>query len=607
MNSKFRNLLFSSLCGCCLLLLSSAALADSFVPPTGKISPFRRDRLPINDRAINWLSTFLVTLTNGSPYETPEQHREVAKAIALAIALDPENKIAETRLSKLIEGKKPDSIDPEKIEREKKIIWNLLSWLSSPEAGQDGNLLAALIGETLAGMYPADPQLSSYVGKPEHEAWNGWVAELASFKKAPVVEEKPVIEEKEKEKENELASNEPKVEPKITKKPSILLDNAKVSTVIQVFDQEKSLWLPKVVQVDMKGSNDPKNDEGDNFFGFRLDIAGNSDDYWQIQEELTSPLRDQLLEHRENQLPKRAEINIRVDGEQSYPFSKNRNALSGTAFVLANAALTGEVPNGTVLGEIDRSGKLKLPNFLWRSLMTLAESSGGRLIIPASAEPMFINILALEKPEFFFKYEVLVASSLKEFTTLASQEPSPEHKEIYNKFKLIKDKAAGNVIGVYLTNKFVRERLQEIVNQAPYHLSAKVLNLYGSGTRPRYLSREALAAEIWRKVDVVSELVKIHDFYGINSRQLAKLDEIYKKMRDDLKDLERYTDSRNTDLLTEAKDLVSSVRGFGREFEGRGEIWEKYEKIQAARDTMSQSNSALVEKLTKLTGDPPPR
>ncbi len=605
MNLKFRNLLFSSLSGCCLLLLSSAALADSFVPPTGKISPFRRDRLPINERAINWLSTFLVTLTSGSPYETPEQYREVAKALALAIALEPENKLAETRLSKLIEGKKPDSIDPEKIEREKKMIWNLLSWLSSPEAGQDGNLLAALIGETLAGMYPADPQLSSYIGKPEHEAWNGWVAELASFKKAPVIEEKPIIEKENKEKPKELASANPKVEPKITKKSGILLDRAQVSTVIQVFDEEKALWQPKVVQVEMKGSNDPKTDDGENFFGFRIDIARNSDDYWQIQEEVASPLRDQLSQYRGGQLPNRGEINIRVDGNQSYPFNKNRTALSGTAFILANAALSGEVPNGTVLGEIDRSGKLKLPNFLWRSLMTLAESSGGRLIIPASAEPMFINILALEKPEFFFKYEVLVASSLKEFTTLASQDPSPEHKEIYSKFKLIKDKAPGSVTGVYLTNKFVRERLQEIVNQAPYHLSAKALYLYGSGSRPRYLTREALAAEIWRKVDVISELVKINDFYGINSRQLAKLDEIYKKMRDDLKDLERYTDSRNTDLLTEAKNLVSSVRGFGREFEGRGEIWEKYEKIQAARDTMSQSNSALVEKLTKLTGDPP--
>jgi hypothetical protein len=219
---------------------------------------------------------------------------------------------------------------------------------------------------------------------------------------------------------------------------------------------------------------------------------------------------------------------------------------------------------------------------------------------------MFINLLALEKPDFFLKYEVLVASSLAEYVMLSCKEGSKQHEEIRNKFEIIQEKATDNALGVYLTNKFVRERLQEIVDQAPYHLSAKVLNIYGSVSRPRYLTREALAAEIWRKVDAITEIGKIENIHEINSNQLDRLDELYKKMRDDLKDLERYTDSRHTDLLKEAKDLVASVRGLGREFEGKDERWGKYDEIESARGKMMRANRELLEKLAELTGDPRP-
>ena len=604
MKFRRRNLLSGGLSACCLFALTAALSADSFQPPTGKISPFRRDHLPINDQSIIGLSEYLTTITGGSPYQTAEDRRAVAKALALALALDPKNQSAEDRLSKLIEGEKPDSADKDKIEREKKNLWDSLNWLASPEAGQDGNLLASLVGETLAAIYPSDSEASSYLGKPEQAAWNGWVAELASFEKSPVIEQKPDIK-KEVEEEQELATHKPEEDRKYDPKAGVIINSGNISTVFNMYDKDKAMWLPKVVSVSMKATGTPKDDLGEDQYGFHLEIFGDSEDFWQIQKEVSSPLKDRLFDYL-GQLPERAEIKIRLDGEPAYPFSKNRGAISGPAFVLANAALTGATLDGTVIGEIDKSGKLILPNYFWRALMELADGTGGRLIIPASAEPMLVNLLALEKPEFFFKYEVLVASSLEEYVTLASKDASDQHEEISNKFKIIKEKATGKMMSNYLSNKFVRERLQEIIDQAPYHLSAKVLNIYGSASRPRYLTREALGAEIWRKVDVISEIVKIKDFDEINSNQLAKLDELYRKMRDDLRELDRYTNSRDADLLKEGKDLVAAVRGFGREFEGEEEMRQKYEKIQVEMDTMIRLNSELLEKLTKLTGDPLP-
>lgn len=582
----------------------AAVDAATFVPPTGKIAPFRRDQLPISDRAIDNLSYQITTITSASPYETAEHRRAVVKALALALALNPKNESAKNILDRLIEGEKPSFADKGKLDYDKRQAWNSLEWLSSPEAGQDGNVLAAMLGETLANIFPTDSLASSYLAKPENPGWNGWVAELANFKKEPTKKEDPKVDDK----KEEIAVTPPKVLPKYDPTKGVVMDMAKLSTVLRIYDKDKSLWLHKVVPLQMRGTNHPTNEDGEEQHGFRVQVSASSNDYWQMEEELSSPLKNRLTKHLVR-LPERAEINVSIDSENSaYPFSRNRGAISGPAFVLANAALTGIAPDGIVIGEIDRSsGNLKLPAYFWRALMVLAEGSGGRLIIPASAEPMLINLLALEKPEFFLKYEVLIASSLEEFVTLASMESSPQHEEVYNKFKLIKEKSAGSALGAYLTNKFVRERLQEIVAQAPYHLSAKTLLIYSSVSRPRYLTREALAAEIWRKIDVITELEKIGDYYDINSNQLARMNDLYEQMRDDIKVLDRYTETRNDDLLKEAKSVIASVRGFGREFEGSKEMWEKVDKIQAAHGDMKRGNRAFVQKLAEITGDPLPK
>ncbi len=604
MHLKSRKSSIRSLSVCCFLLMIAAVDAATFVPPTGKIAPFRRDQLPISDRAIDNLSNQITTITSASPYETAEHRRAVVKALALALALNPKNESAKNILDRLIEGEKPSFADKGKMDYDKRQAWNSLEWLSSPEAGQDGNVLAAMLGETLANIFPTDSLASSYLAKPENPGWNGWVAELANFKKEPTKKEDPKVDDK----KEEIAVTPPKVLPKYDPTKGVVMDMAKLSTVLRIYDKDKSLWLHKVVPLQMRGTNHPTNEDGEEQHGFRVQVSASSNDYRQMEEELSSPLKNRLTKHLVR-LPERAEINVSIDSENSaYPFSRNRGAISGPAFVLANAALTGIAPDGIVIGEIDRSsGNLKLPAYFWRALMVLAEGSGGRLIIPASAEPMLINLLALEKPEFFLKYEVLIASSLEEFVTLASMESSPQHEEVYNKFKLIKEKSAGSALGAYLTNKFVRERLQEIVAQAPYHLSAKTLLIYSSVSRPRYLTREALAAEIWRKIDVITELEKIGDYYDINSNQLARMNDLSEQMRDDIKDLDRYTESRNDDLLKEAKSVIASVRGFGREFEGSKEMWEKVDKIQAAHGDMKRGNRAFVQKLAEITGDPLPK
>jgi hypothetical protein len=128
--------------------------------------------------------------------------------------------------------------------------------------------------------------------------------------------------------------------------------------------------------------------------------------------------------------------------------------------------------------------------------------------------------------------------------------------------------------------------------------------MYGTTARPRYLTREALAAEIWRRTDVINEIAKIEDLSGIHSNRLARLNQHVETMRNDLANLDRYTDSRNVDLLRDAKDLVSSLRAFGKAFEGKGEMWEKYDEIYQERAVMIRKKEELFKKMAELTGDP---
>ncbi len=602
--------------GACLALLSTTAIADHFVPPTEKLAPFRRDRIPLHEDAIYSLSQNLTSAVRGAPYESPEHRRTAAKALALAYALNPKNENVTTQLSELSEGGKPNEIESERLDRAKNHILGHLKWLSSPEAGKDGNTLAALLGETMATMYPDDLQSGAYVGKSENSAWSGWVAETAAFNKPPEISKEELTqsepEAEEKTEEKEIASREPVEKPKPSFKEGVILENARVKTVATVFDKSKLIWAPRVVSMEMSATKNPISPEGEKRWGFNLDLQANSDDYWQIQEDIAQPIKV-LLEKEIGNMPERAGVQLRLDLGEGVSYSHRRNGAQTTAagFVLAHAALSGNQPDGTFIGEISRDGKLGVPRFFWRSLIALTEESGGgtggRLIVPAAAEPYFINMLALEKPELFFKYEILIASSPEEYITLSTRKVSSAHEETYAKFKIIREKLGTNAIGPYLNNRFVRERLQEIVNQAPYHLSAKILYLYGTPARPRYLTQEALAAEIWRKIDVVNDITKIEDFYAVTSSQIGKLNDHYERMRGDLDAIGRYADSRHSDLLRDAKELITALRSFGKAFEARGEMWEKSDKIDQARSEMREKNTALLKKLSAITGDPMPK
>lgn len=576
----------------CLVAAPMTALGGPFVPPTENNAPFRRDQLPIDSGTISWLSRQITNMARGGSSESAEHRRNIAKALALALSLDPDNSDARNQIERLQNGRGLESLEDEKLaKRSHRDIWYFYDWFSKPEAGRTANALSGYLGEVVACFDHDHPSAKNLREKADQNRWYGWVAPLSDF------EEKVKVIVKEDIPEKVVPQPEPL-------KPAIRLKEAKLKTVLLTYDEGTSVWAPGIVDISMKSSSHSPDEEEDR--SLRVRVPAREDDYYSIDDTIASPIRDLLKDFMGN-LPGEGRINLSLGEDKTYSIRRNSASLTGPGFLLAHAALSGKEPNGIVIGEIGANGSMILPEHFWRQLIALSEKgSGGRLIVPKEATEYVEALLTLEKPEFFMKYEVLVASDLKEFVELSSKEPTKEHADAFAKFSEIVKKSEGNQLGSYLVNRFVRQRLQEVVDTAPYHLSAKMLAVQGAGARPRYISKKILAAEIWRSVDIIGEVAKVN-FWDINSTQIARFEEIYEEMRVKVDGLERNADTRDRDLLKTSQALVLQVRDVIRALRSKNEDYDsRMSEIMTTRDEMVREYEALVKNLSLITGDPIP-
>ncbi len=582
--SVLRSLLF--------LALATGAQAAPFVAPAEENPPFRRDLLPIDTDSMATLSEDLAVLSHGFPLETAAQRRAAAQSLALALALDPANSGARDTISELVDGKLPKTTKPARLTEAKARLWQIHAWLSTPEAGADGKLLGDMVGDTTSVLDPDNPVATALRESPEQGKWDDWVAPLSAFEEAVVVKNTtdPFVD---------IQPDMPDTPEKpATGSPAIVLTAGSVNSVLHVYDETFGSWDLLPTSVEMKATKEGSGK-------FEIAVSGALAEQEEIEQNVSNPIRA-ALEANPAGLPVDGLVAITVNGGGTYSAEMNGSAITGPAFILANSAITGVEPQATVLARLDDNNRFVAPNFFWRHIHALNQGKGGRLVVPAGTGEYFTAMLALEQPEFLLKYEVLVASSPEEFMALCAKAPSEKHARVFASFQEIRAKAQDNVLGTYLTNRFVRQRLQEIVDAAPYHLSAKLLAQQGAGERPRTITRKILAAEIWRAVNPVTALSKL-ELRTLEPEAIGKIEKIYDTMRVDLDRLDRYTDIRDRALASEGKDLATSVRTLTRALKSRSDdLYERYEAISSAHAAMVSANTAILEKLSQLSGDPLP-
>ncbi len=571
---------------CAVLLLAlGTCLGGPFVAPSTGPLPFRIDKLPIDIDSIKGLSDSLSTLPANVPLQNAALRRAAAQSLALAIALDPANIKARSHIVALTSGKQLEKV-PDAIQRRSRAqIWHLHGWLASAEAGENGNILANLISDSAAFLDPKHPN-AEMLRKAERGDWSEWVAPLADFQEPAPAEKKPAEAVAVADPFSDIAPTETA--------PVKPLNEKFIKTTLNTVLFGKTPGQSPITLRPIFITATPAADQQEAFT-----LMGGKQ---QAMHQSVSDVVINALNATKTAIPQNTKLTFFAKERQVFGNVKNHDDLTGPAFVLTSASLNGIPLDATLIGKIDGKGNVSLPDYFWRRLSTLTKGKGGRLVVPAAAAEHLQALLAFENPEFFLKYEVLIASNAQDMLRFCAAEPPPELAAVLAKFAAIQDRAPDVTLGAYLANRFVRQRLEEIAAEAPYHASARMLALQGSGARPRTPSREILASEVWLAVDPIHPLAQQQ--IGINNQNiLRKLEAAYDSARTQLNGLERYADIRDRDLIEKGRSLTSAVRGLTRAMRSR-DAFEKYQEVATAHAELIAANTAFRQEFSRIAGQP---
>ena len=570
--------------------LAAQLCAGEFAAPAEGPVAFRRDRVPLDAGAMGQLSQGLFTLAEGLNSETAPERRGLAQMLALALALDPANTKARSLIEDLVSGKqvRGSEVEAGEIESCRAWIWKSIEWLEMAEAGNQGQALAACLKDVVVFSDPKDSRVGALRDAGERGAWAGWIPPLAAYetKKIPPADETLPVES---------APTEPPLAAATVATPIWKMDP----------DSDNGRWVLATAALRMSAV---RKDEGeDESHPFALSVGSPA------AARASSGLSTQILKLLENQhgkLPKDLQVTISADELDEALLSNKRQSISAASAVLASAAVTGrEVDDVTIIGNIDALGKFSLPRDFWAQLQALGSGNDGRLVLPMAAADYLPSMLALERAQFFMEYEVLLAADFKELLELTAKNPAATLAKVSEQFHEIRTKGAAQPLGQYVANPFVRRRLAEISQEAPYHYSAKMLGIQSAGNRPTIVRRSVLVAELRRAIEPMDWIAKT-SVYELEPDQIAQFGTAYETCRVQVDGLLRHADKGDRGLVSNVQDLVVGLRVLERAAKGRGYPYEVLSAMNTAQKALMNNYRAVAEELDREEADQkviPPR
>jgi hypothetical protein len=555
--------------------------AADFAPPAMGPVAFRRDQMPLAGWTMAGLSRHLDAVARALPGETAAQRQAAARALAVAIALDPANEDPRKLLELYQNGPRTPDADAARLAESQARIWQLIAWLETAEAGPQGQALASCLQDVMAVADPGHPRSAALRQAGDKGAWAGWVPEIRAYEAGQTVPPPRTGSE------NPGKGTSGKSSPG----PEIPLPSARIQTV---FHQQAGTGLSAgrvfaASTLRMRAFRSRPDSEG----GFSLAFG---------PESLADSLRDSrgaikaLLEKRHGPLPDRMTVrifggeNVRVPGEAGIP------DINAAVAVLASAAVTGREPAAIIIGTLDESGALKLPGRFWEQLHALASLKGGRVVLPAAAIDWLPALLVMDNPGFFMEHEVLLASDFQQLLDLGAQTPEGAVEDALAKFAEIVGKREGQELRAYVSNRFVRQRLEELAKAAPFHASAAMLLLQGSPERPRELSRRVLASELRRIIEPMAWVSRL-DGLDADSKEAGGFNDIYKSCRLGVDDLERLAAKADRDLWEASREITAALWRLNRAVQARGDYDVVQQEIQKSLEDFKRLHGALTGQL----------
>ncbi len=556
-------------------------MAGNFAIPSEGPVAFRRDKVPLDAETMAVLSRQLVTLAQGWKAETAAERRTAAQMLALATALDPGNAKAREVLADFENGSHAPATDADQQEKSRKRIWQNLAWLETPEAGAHGQALAACLADVMTAADPQDPRAQALRSRGERGAWKSWIPGLAAY------ETKPPVETQLPPDKIEVAQTD------------ILLAKARVITPLWklVAKTNPLKWSLSPGRVEMAAKRVPAEDGEPKPFALVLGSEANDE----TLAPLIPPLL-KLLESHHGSLPADGRVVISSPALEESLVSKKRQSISAAAAVLASSAISGREPEATIIGLLDETGAFKLPSGFWNQLESLGPGNGGRLVLPAAAAEHLPSLLALERPQIFFDYEIVLASNFKELLDLTAKTPEGTFAKVSTQFHEIREKIGTQPLGQYIANPFIRRRLAEISSEAPYHYSAKLLAIQGAGNRPIFVTRAVLSAELRRAVEPLDWLVK-QSVGAYDDSQIERLAATYETCHDQVERLKRYAEKNDRTWVERVQDMVTTIRQIDRAAKSRSDSYDMLTAVTQAHAAFLHAYAGVAEELASASGE----
>jgi hypothetical protein len=569
-----------------LACLTLCVCAADFAPPAIGPVAFRRDQVPLAAWTMAGLSRNLGTIARALPGETAAQRQAAARALALAIALDPANEEPRKLIDIYQNGRRTPDADVARLAESQARIWQLIAWLQTPEAGPQGQALASCLQDVIAVSDPKHPQAAALREAGDKGAWAGWVPDIHAYESRKIAATSPT---------------EPQVHKPdyVGKTPEILLPKASVQSIFpeKTGTGRSTPWAFAPAPLQMRALRSPQ--DGNDNFSITIGPEGSA-------ESLMAPAMTvrHVLEKQHGKLPSR--MSVRISGGDFMRTSVEGKIIvpevTAAAAVLGSAAITGREPEATIIGRVEESGAFKLPARFWDQLQALGSDKYRRVVLPAAAADWLPAFVAMEDPGIFLDHEILLAADFGQLLDLSVKSPDGALKDASEKFREIRERGEGQDLRTYVANRYVRQRLEEIVKVAPFHASAAMLLLQGSMDRPRQMNRPALASELRRAIEPMAWIGQL-GYLDANSKEVAEFSTIYKSCRLNVDKLERFVEKSDLDLWESSRDVTAALWKLNRVAHGRGDYNVVLMEIQTALKDLTRLYNNLSEQLDRAAAD----
>lgn len=590
-------------------LLAVLPAGAGFQPPSDDGGPFRRDRLPLDVDMMRAVADDLVLLARQAGRAGgPEQLRAAAQLLALADTLDPARSDVTGLLEGFAQGATPAPPPAAELAQAEPRAWKLHAWLGDRAAGSDAGQFAACLGDALAVASPEAPGASKLREAGERGRWQGWIAELAAFRSnaepaPPVPDDRPPT-----------PPDPPAAEP--SGPVALQLASASVLVPLHRYDPklQKSTFgaFPLTLKASSEAAGASKDDGASAAApGYTL-VTDNPDDE-EPGHDAMKIIRQQLT-RRHGGLPPAGRARLTVGSLGGYDWTRNRDAGVAAIGLLLDASLSGQAPADRllVLATLASDGTLELPWRAWEALRALAEDQdipGGRFILPRQALPLLDGLLVMDRPDFFLRFEVVLAGDFGELVERAAAVPVGGQAAAAAAFAEVREASGNQQLGPYLANRFVRERLGELVKGFPDHGSARLLLQQGLGERPVTYETTILARELRHALKPMAWVARAQadDLTG------EALGEAFGATRALVDALERRVARNDQELFAAGFEVAQRVRtlsnALARARKGRASssgdaVAER--AFQKEHQGLVKDYAALMQRIDLLTGEAKP-